>query len=139
MKVFLDTNVLASAFGTRGLCADVLRAAVARHELVISQPLLRELRRVLREKFGAPRPAICEAIRVLEQDAIVSSASPTIELQLKDKSDLAILSSAVNGGAQILVTGDKELLALVRVEKLRILSPREFWEWIKRRPRRSDP
>ena len=31
MKVFLDTNVLASAAATRGLCADVLREVFASH------------------------------------------------------------------------------------------------------------
>jgi predicted nucleic acid-binding protein len=52
MKVFLDTNVLASAAATRGLCADGLRQVFASHQLFISDQVLNELNRVLRFKFG---------------------------------------------------------------------------------------
>ena len=53
MRVFLDTNVIASATATRGLCADVLRTAIEFHELVVSDHLLDEVRRILKDKFGA--------------------------------------------------------------------------------------
>ena len=36
MKVLLDTNVLVSAFATRGLCADVLRLVLTEHEMVVA-------------------------------------------------------------------------------------------------------
>ena len=51
---FLDTNVLASAAATRGLCADVLREVLTSHELVTSAQVLNEFERVLRTKFGIP-------------------------------------------------------------------------------------
>jgi len=44
MRVFLDTNLLVSAVATRGLCADVLREVLLSHQLVISPPLLSELK-----------------------------------------------------------------------------------------------
>jgi len=47
MRIFLDTNVLASAVATRGLCADVLREVLTRHDLIISNALLKELKLVL--------------------------------------------------------------------------------------------
>ena len=40
MRVLLDTNVLASAAATRGLCADVLRVVLAEHELVVCRQIL---------------------------------------------------------------------------------------------------
>ena len=43
MRVFVDTNVLVAAVATRGLCADVLRAVLASHELVVSQQVLAEV------------------------------------------------------------------------------------------------
>ena len=51
---FLDTNVLASAAATRGLCADVLREVLTSYELVTFAQVLNELERVLRTKFGIP-------------------------------------------------------------------------------------
>jgi uncharacterized protein len=50
VKVFPDTNVLASAFGTRGLCADVVRLILGEHELVTGEVVLEELRGVLPRK-----------------------------------------------------------------------------------------
>ena len=44
MRVCLDTNVLVAAFATRGLCADVLRTLVTKHDLVIGEVTLTELR-----------------------------------------------------------------------------------------------
>jgi len=133
MRVLLDTNVLVSAMATRGLCADVLRAVTAGHELLLSAPLTAELRRVLRTKLRVPGDLADEAVALLMQGAVLADPKPPAKVRLKDKSDLPILSSAVNGGAEVLVTGDGELLALGRVGKLEILSPRRFWEKIQRR------
>ena len=54
MRVFLDTNVLVSAFATRGLCADLLELVLLQHELIVSRSLLRELERALRQKVKLP-------------------------------------------------------------------------------------
>jgi predicted nucleic acid-binding protein len=54
VKVFLDTNVLVSGFVTRGLCADVIRLALAEHELIVAQVVLAELKRVLKQKIELP-------------------------------------------------------------------------------------
>ena len=51
MRVFLDTNVLVSAVATRGLCADVLREILFSHQLVVSVPLLDELKNILHTKI----------------------------------------------------------------------------------------
>ena len=58
MRVFLDTNVLVSAFATRGLSADVFRLVLAEHELLTGEVNLAELRRVLRDRIGLPPPTI---------------------------------------------------------------------------------
>ena len=128
MKVFLDTNILASATATRGLCSDVLRTVIEFHDLVVSELLIEELRRVLKDKFGASQAVITDVIWLLQQDTIMAHAIPTADLHLKDMADVAIVSSAINGGADILVTGDKEILALKRSGRMLIMSPRQFWD-----------
>jgi putative PIN family toxin of toxin-antitoxin system len=131
MKVFLDTNVLVSATATRGLCADVLRAVLTSHQLVVSEPLFTELERVLLKKFGVPGNLVAELLETLKQDAHYSSPTSLPNIEIRDKDDVPILSSAVNGEADIFVTGDEELLKLGEVEKLEIISPRIFWERLK--------
>jgi putative PIN family toxin of toxin-antitoxin system len=137
MKVFLDTNVLVSAMATRGLCADVLREVLTSHQLVVSAALFTELKRVLRQKLRIPAELINEAIEILQQDAYFSAASTFPDVEIRDKDDLMILSSALNGNADLLVTGDKELLDLGKVEAMEIVSPRGFWEKVQAKRRQT--
>ncbi len=128
MRVFLDTNVIASATATRGLCTDVLRTVIEFHDLVVSDHLVAELRRILKDKFGASPDLIDDVVWLLHQDTIESHAQPLHDLPLRDPADVAIVSSALNAAADALVTGDKEILNLHRVGTLEILTPREFWD-----------
>ena len=134
MKVFLDTNVLASAVATRGLCVDVLREVLTSHELIISAALLKELKRVLQQKFKVPSSLISESLNLLRQDTILVKPVELPHVNIKDKDDLIILASALSGNADLFVTGDKELLDLAKLEDLEIVSPRAFWEKLKSQP-----
>ncbi|MCA1810192.1 MAG: putative toxin-antitoxin system toxin component, PIN family [Lentisphaerae bacterium] len=128
MKVFLDTNIIASATATRGLCADVLRTVIEFHDLVVSDHLVSELRRVLKDKFEAFPDVIADVVWLLHQDTIMSESTPLHDLPLSDPADIAIVSSALNGAAAVFVTGDKEILDLRRVGTMEVLSPRQFWD-----------
>jgi len=134
MKVFLDTNVFLSATATRGLCADVLREILTSHQLVVSVPLFNKLRRVLRQKLQIPGELIDDTIEILQQDAHFATPSAVSDVKIRDKDDLMILSSALNGNADLLVTGDKELLNLGKIQDMEIVSPRGFWKRMRTQP-----
>jgi len=133
MRVFLDTNVLASAFATRGLCEDVLRETLLNHEIVISPPLIKELKRVLKNKFKVPESLLKDTVSFLNEDAVVVKNYKKVKISISDKDDVLILSSALEGRAEVFVTGDRELLALRRVNDMLIISPREFWEMTRKK------
>jgi len=138
VKVFVDTNVLVAAVATRGLCADVLRTILASHDLVVSQQVLDEVRRVLRMKLGTSPGAVADFIRLLEQEAEVAPPARLPGIELSDRDDLPILGAAVAARAEVFVTGDRELVELGTVEGMRVASPRQFWEGLKsRRPCRG--
>ncbi len=128
MKVFLDTNVLVSAITTRGLCADVVRKVLLSHKLVVSTILFEETRSVLAEKIGVPAHLVDQFISFLSHDAELSTPDPVHSIDIRDDNDILMLSSALNGAAEVFVTGDKELLELGCIGKMPIISPREFWE-----------
>ena len=134
MRVFLDTNVLVSAVAARGLCADVLREILVSHQLVVSSQLVLELKNILHTKIGLPQEIISDFVEVLSQDSILSKNTDTVTIDTKDKDDILILSTAVNGNAELFVTGDKELLELKKIQSMRIISPRNFWETLKSQP-----
>ena len=128
MRVFLDTNVLVSALTTRGLAADVFRLVLSEHELLTGEVNLRELRRVLRQKMRVPVPYIEEAVSLLREQTVIPRPAAAIEIKLRDADDKWVLASAVAGGADVLVTGDKDLLDLGQAAPMPILAPRAFWE-----------
>lgn len=127
MKVFLDTNVLASALATRGLCAELFEAVLQSHELLISPPVLKELERVLPAKLGLSRQITAEFIALLQVYATIVN-STNVAVSLPDPDDEPIVASALSGKARVFVTGDKALLELGSVEGLPVVSPRQFWE-----------
>jgi uncharacterized protein len=137
VRVFLDTNVLASAAATRGLCADVMREVLAGHDLVISQQVLDEVGEVLRRKFGAPTDAVADFVRLLRDDAELVEPGPLPDVEIEDRDDLPILAAAVASHVDVLVTGDRELLSLRRVGRVPVLSPRQFWERLRFRGKQS--
>lgn len=127
MRVFLDTNVLASALATRGLCADVLREVVLSHTLLTSDEVEVELRRTLTGKFRVPAALADEALKAVAEDAERATSRPLHSLPLKDPADRAVVSAAINGKADLLVTGDGEIRDLRRCGGVEVVSPREFW------------
>ncbi len=134
MRVFLDTNVLASAAATRGLCSDLFREVLASHELIISRQVLSELRRVLKSQFRAPQDLIDDFSELLSEDTEIAKPGDPLKVNIKDKDDLPILSAAIAAKAEVFVTGDKEILDLGQVQQMKIMSPRQFWEALKNPP-----
>lgn len=128
MRIAFDTNVLVSAVATRGLCADLFNLVLAEHELVLGESVLAELRRVLREKIRVPVRIIDEYETLLRQEARVVAALATLDVKVRDPSDVPVLAEAVAGGAQVLVTGDRDLLEIPDRLPVAILSPRGLWE-----------
>ena len=128
---------LASAAATRGLCADVLREVLTSHELLTSAQVPNELERVLRSKFGIPQDLIADSISLLSQDIVLAKPSAVPTVDIKDESDLPILSAAISAKADVFVTGDKEILGIRQAEKMAILSPRELWEKLTAQPQRA--
>ena len=135
MRVFLDTNVLASAFGTRGLCSDVLRLILGEHELLTGEVVIEELHRVLRKKFGVLADTVKEIESFLRGFHVEPKPRELPALDLSERSDLLVVGSALKAKAEIVITGDQEMLGLTeKPEGLRIVSPREFWELAARKP-----
>jgi putative PIN family toxin of toxin-antitoxin system len=127
VRIFLDTNVLASALTTRGLCADLLQSVLAEHELIISVPVLEELDDILPRKFQLPAEIVKEFLELLKREGTLVTHAVSVQLNLRDADDERILANALAGSADVFVTGDRELLALKKVKGVPIVSPRGMW------------
>ncbi len=128
MRVFLDTNVFVAATAARGLCVDVLRDILGHHDLVASEELIVEIDRVLRGKLGVPEGVIAYAIALIRECARCSEPSGECDVPVDDPGDRALVSAALAAGADLFVTGDKELLLIGKLGPMEMVSPRSFWE-----------
>lgn len=131
MRIFLDTNVIVSAVATRGLCADVLHVVVAEHDLLVGKTVLKELRRVLRQKLRLPTATLNELVVFLRRHSTIVSKQAPLAVSLRDANDEAVLAEAIAGGADILVSGDRDLLQIADAAPIPILAPRGLWELLR--------
>ena len=131
MRVCLDTNVLVAGFATRGLCADVLRTVLAEHDLVIGDVILGELRRALSVKLKLPQGRMASVEAALASVPVVPKPKAPSDVEVRDVDDRWVLATAVEGTADVLVTGDRDLLDARAQAPIRILDPREFWEMLR--------
>jgi uncharacterized protein len=133
VRICLDTNVLVAAFATRGLCADVFRTVLAEHDLVVGEVIITELRRTLANKLQVPSARIDSVEALLRMVPVIPKPAKPSTVAIRDASDKWILATAVAGEADLLVTGDRDLLAIAAKSPIPILSPRELWEFLRTR------
>lgn len=128
MRIVLDTNVLVSAFAARGLCADLFRDVLAHHTLIVSDYILDELYEKLTEKLRVPSP-IVESIRALLMPHRSNvEVLPEVTVTIRDPDNIAIVAFTMAIGADILITGDRDLLDVSDILPVRVMSPREFYD-----------
>lgn len=132
MRVFFDTNVRVSAYATRGICVDLVRFVLAEHELVTGEVNLEELRRVLGERFGAPAERFDAIESELRAETVVPRPPESSAVSVRDPDDRWVLASAMSGGADLLVTGDQDLLAVAGQVSIPIVDPRGCWDRLRR-------
>ena len=137
MRVVLDANVIIAAFAARGLCQAVFETCLDNHELVLSDPLFQEITRNLKRKPNVPAETISEIERFLESHATIVDPAVVDAETCEDKKDLMVLGTALAGRASYLVTGDRGLLKVKQYGGFSVLSPRAFWERMRKRPPRA--
>jgi len=128
VRVFLDTNVLVSAFASRGICADLFRHILVEHELVTGEMVLTELKRTLIKRIKVPPKVVVDIEHLLRDHEVIAKPRRHLDLGLRDPDDEWIIASAVVGKADALVTGDRDILESIVHLPIRVYSPRQFWE-----------
>ena len=128
-RIVADTNLLVSRLLLpQSLPAQAVRKAVDEGQLVVSDATLGELADVLsRAKFD-PYVSLEDRqdfIRVLNRVAERIIVTAPIKA-CRDPKDDKFLEVALHGQAQVILTGDRDLLTLHPFRGVDILSPREY-------------
>ena len=127
MNVTFDTNVFVSGFtrpeGRAGQAlANILNDGDV---LFVSQFIIDELKRVLTEKFGWTAEDLTEVNAWFSTHTRVVTPTQTLNI-LADEPDNRILECALAANADLIVTGDRAMLELGRIEDTRIISLADY-------------
>ena len=128
MTIVLDTNVLVSAFAARGLCADLFRDVITQHTFVVSDYILNELHHKLVEKLRVPKPVAQSINALLLPYRVVHAELPEIYVNIRDLDDIPIIAFALAMKADLLITGDRDLLDIASSMPVSVISPRQFYQ-----------
>ena len=139
MRVLLDTNVLVAAFATRGLCEDVLRIVLSEHSLLASDLILDELERILTDKLRMSVRRVREVVAFIREHGEVIVPVDPAPWPENDPDDRWIVAAALAGSADLLVTGDKDLIAVGDAVGFPVVTPRGFWESLRTPAARARP
>jgi putative PIN family toxin of toxin-antitoxin system len=132
MSIVLDANVVVAAFAARGLCESLFELCLGSHEILLSEPLLDEIRRNLTKKVKLQRQTAVGIERLLRENGSLLEPAAVAADACRDADDLHVLGLAKTGKADYLVTGDDDLLVLNRFGRCRIVTPRQFWSLMHR-------
>jgi putative PIN family toxin of toxin-antitoxin system len=131
VRLFLDTNVLVSAFAVRGLSTDLLDVVLLEHDLVTGRAVLQELEKALRAKIKLPAERCAEIVEYVSSEAVLVAENASPASCNAEEDDRLVLGEALLAGAEAFVTGDAALVALGSVEGMRILTPRQLWDLLR--------
>jgi putative PIN family toxin of toxin-antitoxin system len=133
VRYVFDTNVLISALLLEtSKPAQAFRYALANGEVLLSLDLLEELNEVLGRKrlnrYVTPEERE-EFLEALIERAVLVEITETVH-ECRDPKDDKVLELALNGQAQYIISGDKDLLVLHPFRDVVVISPDEFLKMI---------
>jgi putative PIN family toxin of toxin-antitoxin system len=136
LRVVLDTNVFVSSLLVKeGVPAQVMDAwRDRRYVLVISPAIIAEMRSTLnypriRRKYGITDEDVEGLIVLIQHDALLVPGEADVAGAIPaDPTDEKILACALDGRADLIVSGNLHLLDLVQYQGIPILNARQFLE-----------
>lgn len=142
LRVVIDTNVLVSAaLSKSGAPAEVLNLWRERvFHVVTSEAAIQEIRRVLDGlstggKFILPYGEVSDLLRLMQEEAQSVSGQINVNgIIPQDPTDEKFLAIAIEGQADVIVSGDKHLLNLKKYQNIPILTPRQFLDRLTQEP-----
>lgn len=128
-RVVIDSNVWISALVFGGQPRKVFERIIQQGQLIIcSEAIVTEIRRVLSRKF----PDFVhdfELLLIALERVIITIPLGSITIAVcRDVDDNKILETAVLGDAEVIISGDNDLLILEHYQSIAIVTPNRWLE-----------
>jgi uncharacterized protein len=134
VRYVFDTNVIVSALlFENGKPSQALRYALANGEVLLSLDLLEELNEVLgRKRFNryVTSDEREEFLEALVERAVLVEITENVQ-ECRNSKDDKVLELALNGEAQYIISGDRDLLVLHPFRDVLVITADEFLKTIK--------
>lgn len=126
MIVVIDSGVWISAIQFGGIPAKALELVTEVDDLAICSGIEQEVLRILEQKFGRDPKTIRFRMTPFWNSAIRAETTGQLKGISRDPNDDFVIECAVKARANILISGDNDLLTLGRYEDCRILTARQY-------------
>lgn len=141
MRIVIDTNIWISAIITEGRISEWLKEVCENKDIIIilSTSILAEIEAVLKNNNRNRRKnkkrkcfteehsrKFQELLKKATFEIIESKPIEGLDIDIRDEDDVHIIETAINGKADILVSGDKDFEE-VQTTLFKIIKPSEFY------------
>jgi putative PIN family toxin of toxin-antitoxin system len=133
--VVFDSSVWISALVFGGIPGQSLIRARTVDVMLTCNQLEEEVVRIMGKKFDDSPENVRKRMAVFLKGSTRVTVTEGISGICRDPKDDFILECAEAGGADLIVTGDKDLLSLANYGKIEIVTPRHYLDRVEGRPR----
>ena len=122
LRAVLDANIYIAAFLKPGLADQILERA-SRNELmiIVSSNILEEAKTKLTKKFHFPIREVDSFVSEIKLIATIVTPKKHLQIVKDDPADNKVLEAAIEGNADLIVTMDKHLLKLKKIQNIPIM------------------
>jgi len=121
-----DSGVWVSAIRFGGVPRQAITLALLHDEIVICAEIENEAIRIMRRKFGVEESEVRAGMEIFLQNSKRVLVTGRLSGICRDPKDNFILECAVISDADLIITGDKDLLSLESFGATEIITPRQY-------------
>lgn len=126
MTVVLDSGIWISGFQFGGMPLAALDQAFIHDRIAICDEIISEISRILFDKFGWANRDIRGVLLKYLMEARHVPLRGDLRGVCRDPKDDMIFECALRAKAQVIVSGDKDILEIVEYEGIRVITARQY-------------
>ena len=133
MVVVFDSGVWVSAFQFGGTPLAAIKSAFVSDQIAYCDQILAEIRAVLVRKFSWRDKEIRSLLQDYLSEGMKAEINRSLHRICRDAKDDMVFECAVSAKAEVIVSGDRDLLVVGNYQNIQVLTPRQYLDQKQRR------